>query len=105
MPVIPASANAAITALALLRTAHWVVSAEAATIGGCLIWTAMKMPPATAAATPAARVRLAAVTFMADSLFLLWPDGVSGDVRNDRKRHGEVTSPRDVTGLVIGSRP
>ncbi len=54
MPVMPASASAAMTILARSRTTHWVVSVVKLSIGGWLIWTAMKMAPATAAAAPAA---------------------------------------------------
>ena len=89
------------TTLAVLRSAHSVVSTEATTIGGWLIWTAMKMAPATAAAAPAALVRPAAVTFMTGSWF--WLPGGSGDIQDARRRVGEPTSHEDVTGMVISA--
>src|SRR5215207_7137893 len=75
-----ATARADITILAQLRTTHSVVSVVKDSVGGWLIWTAMKMLPATAAAAPAALVRLLVVTFMTGS-FGLAPGGVSGDVQ------------------------
>ena len=50
-----------------LRTTHSVVATEATSMGGWLIWTAMKISPATAALTPAARVRPVVVMVMTDS--------------------------------------
>ena len=54
---MPTSASAAMTTLAMLRTNQSVVVTEATFMGGCLIWTAMKIRPAIAAQMPAARVK------------------------------------------------
>src|SRR6478735_4232562 len=103
MPVMPASARAAMTTLAVLRSAHSVVSTEETTIGGWLIWTVMKMAPATAAAAPAALVRPVAVTFMTGSWFRV--PGGSGDIQDARRRVGEATSHEDVTDMMISAPP
>src|SRR3954447_15982099 len=100
MPVIPASARAAITALAQLRATHWVVSVVKESNDGWPIWTTMKMAPATAAAAAAALVRAVAVTFMTGSWCRV-PNGVFGDVLDARSRVGEYASHDDVTGFVI----
>ena len=99
MPVMPASASATMTLLAISRVTHWVVSVVKVSVAGCLIWTAMKMDPATAAAAPAALVRPVAVMVMTAPA----PGAgrVSGDVMDARSRGGEATSHDDVTGLVI----
>src|SRR3954453_16209407 len=68
MPVMPASARAVITALAVQRTTHSLVSVRKLSKGGWLIWTAMKMAPAAAAAMPAAWVSVRVVTVMAGLL-------------------------------------
>ena len=65
---MPASASAAMTTLAMLRTSHWVVVTEVTFMGGCSIWTAMKIRPAVAAQMPAARVRRVVVMVMAGLL-------------------------------------
>src|SRR4051794_38028948 len=103
MPVMPASASAAITVLATLRATHSVVSVVKVSVAGWLIWTAMKMDPATAAATAAALVRPVAVMFTTGS-WIPVPDEVSGDVVDARSRLGAGTSHDDVTGLVIRPR-
>ena len=89
------------TILAQLRATHWVVSVVKVSVAGWLIWTAMKMAPATAAAAPAALMRPVAVMFMSGLLVRPVPDRVSGDVVDARSRVGEATSHDDVTGLVI----
>src|SRR3954470_20701071 len=101
MPVMPASASAVITALALQRTTHSLVSVRKLSMGGWLIWTPMKMAPAAAAQRPAAGGRGWAVMFMSRPLGVRCRAGVSGDERDVRDPHGEATSPRDVTGVVI----
>ena len=68
------------TALAVQRITHSLVSVRKVSVGGWLIWTAMKMAPAAAAQTPAARVRLRG----GDGhgwLLGPGPGGVPGDVR------------------------
>jgi hypothetical protein len=65
---MPTSAAAAMTVFAVWLTTHSVVVTEETFTSGCLIWTAMKRSPATAAEMPAARVRLVGVTVMAGSL-------------------------------------
>ena len=67
MPVMPARASAIMTILAVSRTTHWWVSVVKVSAAGWPIWTAMKMDPATAAATPADLVRPVAVMGMAGS--------------------------------------
>ena len=64
---MPTSASAAMTAFAVLRTTQSVLATEARSMGGWLIWTAMKISPATAALMPAARVRLVVVMVTTDS--------------------------------------
>ena len=64
---MPASASAAMTALAELRSTHSAVSTVATSIGGWLIWTAMNSEPATAALMPAARVSPVGVMVMSGS--------------------------------------
>src|SRR6476469_6103864 len=102
MPVIPASAAAAMTVFAVWRTTHSVVVTEETSMGGCLIWTAMKRSPATAAEMPAALVRPVVVTVMAGSLVLgRDPGEMSGHVMDATNRRGDLASPCDVTQLVI----
>ena len=43
--MMPTSASVAMTTLAMLRTSQSVVVTEATSIGGCWIWTAMKISP------------------------------------------------------------
>jgi hypothetical protein len=64
MPVMPASASAAMTTLAMLRTTQSVVVTDVTSMGGWLIWTAMNSSPAIAAEMPAARARLRVVMVM-----------------------------------------
>src|SRR6266536_2723473 len=102
MPVRPAMASQHMTTFAMLRTCQLMPSANAWTVNaGCLIWTPTKIAPAVAALMPAARVRLAVVMVMAGSSWSSWA-GLSGVVEDGRKRHGESTSPSDVTAVVIG---
>ena len=67
MPVMPARASAIMTILATSRVTHWVVSVVKVSVAGCLICTATKMDPATAAAAAAAFVRPVAVMVMTGS--------------------------------------
>ena len=67
---MPTSASPDITSFAVLRTSQSVVSTLATSIAGWLIWTAMKIVPATAAAAPAALIRPLLVTFTVSSFVL-----------------------------------
>src|SRR5262245_50909095 len=102
MPVMPANARTVITIFAVSRTAISVVSRCATSAGGCLIWTPMKIDPATAAAAPAALVRPLLVMVMGapGSSWFCVPDRLSGDRRDARRRLGDATSHDDVIGLV-----
>src|SRR5690242_6422908 len=100
MPVMPASASAAMSTLRVSRTAIWVVWIEVASRCGWPIWTAMKIAPAAAAAAPAALVRLLLVTFMV-APGSRWRTRCPADVPDARSRLGEATSQDDVIGLVI----
>src|SRR5450432_877926 len=83
MPVMPARARAPMTALAVQRSTHSLVSVRKLSVGGCLICTATKMAPAAAAQMAAAWVRLRVVTVMAGSLFPVRA-GCPGNVRDGR---------------------
>ncbi len=64
-----------------LRTTHSVVVTEATSIGGWLIWTAMKSSPAATAARPAARPRVVEVMVMIGSFAGAGPGWLPRTVR------------------------
>src|SRR4051812_50010622 len=72
MPLMPATASAHIRTLKQSRMKTSVVVIVVRFSWGWPIWTPMKMAPAAAAATPAARVRLVVVTVMAGSWASVW---------------------------------
>jgi hypothetical protein len=67
MPLMPATASAHIRTLKQSRMKTSVVVTVVRFSWGWPIWTPMKIAPAPAAATPAARVRLVVVTVIAGS--------------------------------------
>src|SRR5215217_2381473 len=99
MPVIPASASAAIRTFREFRMTSSVVVMEATSTCGSLMLTPMKIAPAAAAQTPAAwgeagrRDRHGEVPF---SLGLV-AGRMSDGVQDGRNRRGAGTSPHDVT--------
>jgi hypothetical protein len=99
MPVMPASPSTAISTFRELRTASSVVVTEVASTWGWLIWTPMKISPATTAAAPAARVRVVGVMVMSGSLFRWSVAGAAGCPER-MARCGDRASPHVVTDDV-----
>src|SRR4030095_11506865 len=99
MPVMPASARAAISTFRELRTAHSVVSTFVTSECGWLIWTPMKISPAATAATPAARYSVLGVMVMSAPC-RVGPRRSLRRYQQRRKRQGDPASPHDVIGDV-----
>src|SRR5829696_5136447 len=103
MPVMPASARAAISTFNELRTAHSVVVTALTSEGGWLIWTPMKISPAATAATAAPRKRVVGVMVISLPVWF-YPWRPPRVCLQRRKRRGDCASPHDVNDDVTQKR-